>query len=134
MSSSPSEVLQAFYDAIQNGQHGAALRPFLTEDVELIEHPNQLRPKGARMDLQAILEGSSRGASLLAWQRYDVRSTLTSEDRAAVQTAWHAEIALDLGPFRAGQQLRAQLAQFVTCREGRIARLETYDCYEPWQA
>jgi hypothetical protein len=32
----------------------------------------------------------------------------------------------------AGQQLRAHIAQFVSTRDGRISKIETYDCYEPF--
>jgi ketosteroid isomerase-like protein len=48
------------------------------------------------------------------------------------RVTWSAEIGRDRGPFRAGQRLTAHLAQFITVREGRIIRLETYDCYEPF--
>ena len=34
--------------------------------------------------------------------------------------------------FTAGQQLVAHIAAFATIADGRIARFETYDCYEPF--
>ena len=42
------------------------------------------------------------------------------------------EIARDFGPFRRGQTLTAHIAQFIETRDGRICRIETYDCYEPF--
>jgi ketosteroid isomerase-like protein len=77
-------------------------------------------------------ESSKRGAQLLAWQRYEVRDAIEHGDTAIMRVTWTAEIAQNIGPFRAGQKLTAHLAQFVTCRDGRITHLETYDCYEPF--
>jgi ketosteroid isomerase-like protein len=42
--------------------------------------------------------------------------------------------ASDAGPFRAGQELTAYIAQFVMVRDRRIVEIETYDCYEPFPA
>lgn len=36
--------------------------------------------------------------------------------------------------FRAGQTLTAHIAQFISTRDGRIASIETFDCYEPFSA
>ena len=41
-------------------------------------------------------------------------------------------MARDVGLFRAGQELVAHIAQFVRVRDGRVASIETYDCYEPF--
>lgn len=49
-----------------------------------------------------------------------------------MRSTWTGEIATDAGPFRAGQQLTAHVAQFIDVRDGRIASIETYDCYEPF--
>ena len=38
-----------------------------------------------------------------------------------------------MGPFAAGRQLTAHVAQFVTVRDQKITSVETYDCYEPFQ-
>jgi len=36
-----------------------------------------------------------------------------------------------VGPFAAGQELVAHIAQWLEVRDGRVARLESWDCYEP---
>jgi ketosteroid isomerase-like protein len=52
---------------------------------------------------------------------------------AILRIHWTATIARDAGPFKAGQQLSAYIAQFISTRDGRIASIETYDCYEPFE-
>ena len=42
-------------------------------------------------------------------------------------------MASDVGDLSAGQQLTAHVAQFVSVREGKIASVETYDCYQPFR-
>lgn len=130
MKTSPIEVARAFYEALEGGKHGDALRPLLTEDVVVLEHPNWLKPRGGRSGLSEVLASSSQGAQLLSWQRYEVREASEHGDTAILRVTWTAEIARTVGPFQAGQRLTAHLAQFVTCRGGQVARIETYDCYE----
>lgn len=79
-----------------------------------------------------MLAASAAGAGLLAWQRYRTWDVIESGPTAIARATWNAEIAVDAGPFRAGQRLTAHLAQFVTIRDGAIAQIETYDCYEPF--
>jgi len=124
-------ALQALYDALASGAHGEALRPLLCADVEFVEHPNAISPTGSRRDLDAIMTSSTSGASLLSSQRYDVLESLEDGARVAVRVRWTGEVSTDAGPFRAGEVLVAHLAQFVRVRDGRIAYLETFDCYAP---
>jgi len=41
-------------------------------------------------------------------------------------------IARAAGPFREGQVLTAHIAQFIESQDGRVASIETFDCYEPF--
>jgi ketosteroid isomerase-like protein len=124
-------VVRSLYDALEAGRHGEALRALFTEDARTIEHPNVLKPHGAVSSLDAMLTQSTAGASLLESQRYEVHQVIESADRVAVRLTWTGVIAQDVGTFRAGQVLTAHIAQFITVREGRVASIETYDCYEP---
>jgi ketosteroid isomerase-like protein len=45
---------------------------------------------------------------------------------------WTAVVARNIGPFREGQVLTAHIAQFIETRDGRVASIETFDCYEPF--
>lgn len=129
---SPSERVRALYADLEAGHSGDALRPHFTDDARTLEHPNLLKPRGARSDLAAMLAGSQVGASLLAQQRYEVRELQAQGDHVTVRLVWTGTLARDAGPLRTGQTLRAHIAQFITTRDGRIAEIETFDCYEPF--
>lgn len=132
MPSSPLTVARALHTALEAKQHGEALRPLFTDDVVVVERPNVLQPKGALTGLEAMLAASTRGAALLARQSYEVHSAIEHGALAILRLTWTGEIARDVGAFRRGQVLTAHIAQFVETRDGRVARLETYDCYEPF--
>ena len=134
MSQSAIAIARALHRAIEEGKHGEELRAHFTEDAVVVEHPNLVKPAGAVMSLEAMLEASKLGAGLLARQAYDLREATELEDLAVLRLAWTGELARDAGPFVEGQVLRARVAQFVGVRDGRIARIETYDCYEPFEA
>ena len=52
-------------------------------------------------------------------------------ERAAVRASWSGVVGVDRGPFAAGTELSCVMAGFLTVRDGKIARHETYDCYPP---
>jgi hypothetical protein len=79
-----------------------------------------------------MLSNSTAGAGLLAQQRYELIDAVAHDSLAILRLFWTGTIARDVGPFRAGQQLRAHIAQFVSTHEGRVSKIETYDCYEPF--
>ncbi|HEX5656789.1 MAG TPA: nuclear transport factor 2 family protein [Polyangiales bacterium] len=125
-------IARTLYAALEAGHQGPQLRPLFHDDAYTLEHPNLIKPRGARVDSASMLRASESGAALLASQRYDVLSALEIDDTAILRLTWTGVIARELGPFREGQILTARIAQFITAREGRIASIETYDCYEPF--
>jgi ketosteroid isomerase-like protein len=129
---SPLAIARALHAALEAGAHGEQLRDFFTADARTLEHPNLIKPSGATADLARMLEASKAGAGLLSRQTYELRSGIEHEDTAILRVVWTGVIARDLGKFRAGQMLKAYIAQFVQVRDGRIACIETYDCYEPF--
>jgi ketosteroid isomerase-like protein len=134
MSKSAIEVVKGLHKALENGLHGEALSEFFAPNAVFVEYPNPVTPKGATRNPSEAAAGSKSGAELLAWQRYELRDFFEQRDIVIARVTWTAEIGRDRGPFRAGQRMTAHLAQFITVREGRITRLETYDCYEPFVA
>jgi ketosteroid isomerase-like protein len=125
-------LARSLYAALEAGQHGPQLRALFHDDAYTLEHPNLLKPRGARLDAERMQQASQSGASLLASQHYDIRSALQLGATAIVRLTWTGVVAREVGPFQPGQVLRAHIAQFITAREGRIASIETYDCYEPF--
>lgn len=131
MNSSPVTAGRAFYAALEGGAHGDALRDLVTDDVRTITHPNLVAPAGTDTTLEEMITNSSRGAGLLSGQRYDIHDVIEVDDLAIFRMTWRGTIAIDAGPFRVGQELVAEIAQFLTARDGRVSRIETFDCYYP---
>ena len=129
----PLEAARALHAALESGLHGEALRPYFTPDATVLEHPNAIKPKGAIGSVENMIAESTRGAGLLSSQTYAVREAIEHADLAILRLTWTGIIARDLGPFRAGQVLTAHIAQFIHVRHGRVASIETFDCYEPFQ-
>jgi len=132
MNQSPIAVARALHEALEAGVHGRALEEFFTPDANTVERPNLIKPRGALIALEQIMANSTAGAGLLAQQRYQLVDAVAHDDLAILRLLWTGTVAHDVGPFRAGQQLTAHIAQFVTTRDGRISKIETYDCYEPF--
>lgn len=128
-------VVRRYYAVVSDlGSTAADLEALLAADVLITEHPNPISPNGAVRDKDATLAGFAAGKALLRAQSFDVREIVVNGERAAVRAIWRATIGIDAGPFRAGQKLTAQVASWLTVRDGRIVAHETYDCYQPWSA
>ena len=132
MSQSPITVARALHGALEAGLNGKALEEFFTPDASTIERPNLIKPRGALIGLPEMMSNSTAGAGLLARQSYELVDAVAHDDLAILRLLWTGTVARDVGPFRARQQLTAHIAQFVTTRDGRISKIETYDCYEPF--
>ena len=131
MSSSPIIIARALHAALEAGSSGETLRALFTPHATTLEHPNAIKPKGGTATLDQILSASIAGAKMLVQQRYDLVDAIAHDNLAILRLLWTGTIAADVGPFRAGQALRAHIAQFITTEGDRISRIETFDCYEP---
>jgi ketosteroid isomerase-like protein len=134
VSASPAAIARSLYAALERGEHGAALEPLFTGDAVTVTHPNLVTPRGGRAGLVEMLRASDAGATLLARQTYEVLSVIEVNATAIVRLRWTGIVARDAGPVREGQVLVAHIAQFIETRGGRIAAIETFDCYEPFPA
>jgi ketosteroid isomerase-like protein len=130
--SSALEIAHDLHSAIELGRVGTELEDLLTEDVTVTEYPNLVKPSGGTAGRATMLAASLAGARLLSAQRYDVHQAVEHGDTAILRLTWTGTVSADVGAFRAGQQLTAHIAQFITVRDGRISAIATYDCYEPF--
>jgi len=118
--------------ALESGVHGEELSRFFHGDAEQIEYPSLVDLRVGRRGLDGMIAASELGAGMLAFQRYDVRRWIESEDTIVCQAEWHAELAKDAGPLRRGQRLHTYSILIFTFRDDKIIRQEAYDCYEPF--
>lgn len=132
MSHDPVAVATSLLRALEAGQCGEDLRKHFASSASTVEHPNRLKPEGARLSLDQMLAASETGAGLLSSQRYDVRDAATVGDTAILRLTWRGVLARDTGPLHRGEELVAHIAQFVETTDGLITSIETFDCYEPF--
>jgi ketosteroid isomerase-like protein len=118
--------------ALERGMHGEALRSLFTPDAISIEHPNPIAPHGGTHDVDHIVAASDAGAALMQSQRYEIRDVVESGQEVIFRYVWTGIVGVDRGPFSNGQKIVAHIAAFAAIADGRIARFETYDCYEPF--
>ncbi len=100
--------------------------------MTVTEYPNLVKPTGGTAGPAEMLAASRAGARLLSAQRYDVHHAAQYGNTAILRLTWTGTVGDDIGAFRAGQQLTAHIAQFITVRHDRISAIATYDCYEPF--
>jgi ketosteroid isomerase-like protein len=123
-------VVRRYYETVGDlGSTRDELEGLVQPDARFVEHPNAVTPRGATRDVAATVEAFAAGKALLSKQCFDVHEVLVSGDRAAVRATWRGTVGVDRGPFLAGTELRAEVAAFVTVRDGRVAEHETFDCY-----
>lgn len=131
MEPSPTEVARGLYAALERGASGDDLAIHFTPDAVSTIHPSAVDPRGSLHDLQGMLAAAARGRTLLSRQTYEVRSAIERGATVVLRVTWTGVVAHGAGRLREGQVLRAHLAQFIETRGGRVAAIETYDCYEP---
>ena len=123
------EIVTAYIRAVEAQNTGEAER-YLHPEVENLEHPNRVVPAGKRYDLAAMRAAGERGRAVMATQRFEIRSMIVEGNRAAVQIAWSATLAVAAGPLPAGHVMRAQVCTIIELKDGKIWRQEQYDCFE----
>lgn len=129
-----TELVERFIGAFDGRwPEDGELEGLLTDDVEFVERPSLVSPKGNVRDRDAILAGVDAGRALLASQRYEIRDHLVRDDQVVTRFRWTGETAIDAGPWPAGTKLVAWCVAHYQLRDGRIARIEQHDCYEPAQ-
>lgn len=125
-------LARRFIAAVERGATGQALADFLHDDVEQHELPNRLFSEGVRRDRAALLASAEKGQNVLRSQRYEISNVVAAGDHVAIEMRWRAELAVPLGALQPGDTMTGQFAFFLEIRDGRIARMRNYDCYDPF--
>lgn len=121
------DIIRQYLAAIADGRLAQAM-DCLHPDVEQIEHPNAIKPKGDFRRLPQLAADFERGRAMFASQVYDVRHTIDAGDEIAVEVHWEGVLAKDTGPLPADARMAVESAMFFRLREGRIIRQTNYDC------
>ncbi|MEO8360053.1 MAG: nuclear transport factor 2 family protein [Vicinamibacteria bacterium] len=65
-------------------------------------------------------------------QSYELRGATGGGTQVAMEVLWKGTVGTTGDGFVAGQELEAHLAFMLKFADGKIARLRTYACFEPW--
>lgn len=126
-------VLKKYLQLIENFTDDVeALKTVLDLNVEFVEHPNAINPKGQVRQLAQALKGLEMGRKILAWQKYEIHEILESGNRFFIEALWSGQVAVDVGHLKKDQKLTAHCAMRFDFEHGKIIRQVNYDCYEPF--
>ena len=126
------EVATQYLSRLSDGAEAEELDSFFAPEVVQEEFPNRLLPNGATRNLQTMKEARARGRALLKAERFELVSAMAGDGKVAMEVIWTGTVRDAVGPFAAGQTLRARFALFMEFRDGRIVRQRNYDCFDPW--
>ena len=124
--------VREYLAALERGDSGESLRGFFADDVQQIELPNRLNPKGQQSDLAGMLARSEQGKKVLRGQRYEIVSAIAQGERVAAEAIWTGVLAIPLGTLAEGAEMKAHFAMFFEFEEGKIRLQRNYDCFEAW--
>ena len=134
MSEDNLAIARRYIAALSSGAGADEVSRFYAQDVVQEEFPNRLLPNGATRDLAALKQARVRGQALLSAETFEVLGVVANGSQVAMELHWSGTIGSNVGPFAAGQVLRARFAIFLEFRDGRIVRQRNYDCFEPWES
>jgi len=125
-------IARRYLEALENGAQGSALAEFFTKDVVQEEFPNRLQPIGCHRELSAILDAAKKGKKTLRAQKFDVLNSIVDGDNVALEIFGSGSPAVPVAPPPADSEMRAHLSLWLEFRDGKIARQNNYDCFDPW--
>lgn len=123
------ELAVRYHEAVAAGATGADLARFFHPDAVHRELPNALLPNGATRNLTEILDAAERGQQVIREQRFDIHNAVATGDQVALEVTWTGVLAIPLGALAAGDEMRAEIATFLTIHDGVILSQRNYDCY-----
>ncbi len=125
------EKAVAFVRAVEAWRPAEELQAMVSSDFLQEEMPNPFNRRGVIRGLAQVREAMRRGQELIANQRFDIIRQVAAMDTVVLEMIWTGSLRVRVGANPEGTQLRAKIAQVYELEDGRIARLRTYDCYEP---
>lgn len=125
-------IARRYLEALENGAEGSALAEFFTKDVVQEEFPNRLQPIGVHRELSAILDAAKKGKKTLRAQKFDVLNSIVDGDNVALEIFWSGYLAVPVDTLPADSEMRAHLSLWLEFRDGKIARQNNYNCFDPW--
>ena len=119
--------------AIETGDE-PALRAIYAENAVQIEHPNRLKPKGDRRELDRMMADLARGKTMLRSEHYDVLEAAAAGDVVALRVKWTGVVDLPIGALDPGEAMICESGIFLKFQGDRVVEQHNYDCFEDFLA
>jgi ketosteroid isomerase-like protein len=122
------KAARQLFAAIETGDE-AGLRAIYADTAVQVEHPNQLKPKGDRREVDKMMADLKRGKALLREEHYEVLSAIAAGDHVALRVKWTGTLAVPVGALQPGDAMVCESGIFLEFREGRVVEQHNYDCF-----
>ncbi|SEU25919.1 nuclear transport factor 2 family protein [Paenibacillus sp. NFR01] len=125
------EIVKRFFELTE--QFSAAEEDYAEifhPEIEQTEYPNALTAQVTVSDHATLFRRMQNGKGLLAKQSYALQRAFEAGDTLIAEVIWTATVAVDAGPFKAGQELKAYFCCVFEFKDGLIHRQRNYDCFD----
>ena len=126
------KTARQYLKALEEGATGEALARFFDPEIQQIEFPNRLNPKGTQRGLSELLAAAEQGRKVMASQSYTIVRELVAGTRVVLEVVWEGTLAVPSQSLPSGATLRAHFAAFLDFRDGKIIAQRNYDCFYPF--
>jgi len=106
-----------------------ALRQIYAENAVQVEHPNRLKPKGDRREIDKMMADLKRGKAMLRSEHYDVLEATASGESVALQVKWTGVLNIPVGALQPGDSMICESGIFLTFQGDRVVEQHNYDCF-----
>ena len=114
--------------AIETGDE-TVLRQIYAENAVQVEHPNRLKPKGDRREIDKMMADLKRGKVMLRSEHYDVLEATASGESVALQVKWTCVLNIPVGALQPGDSMICESGIFLTFQGDRVVEQHNYDCF-----
>ncbi|MEO7221044.1 MAG: nuclear transport factor 2 family protein, partial [Devosia sp.] len=105
--------------AIETGDE-TTLRTIYAEDVVQVEHPNRLKPKGDRRQIDKMMADLKRGKAMLREEHYETLEAISAGDFVALQVKWTGVVNVPVGALQPGDSMICESGIFLRFHGDRI--------------
>jgi ketosteroid isomerase-like protein len=103
----------------------------LAPDFSQKEFPSPANPKGVTLNAAELLRKIGEQRKQLSAQHFEITNHIETDNQVAVEILWTGLLAADLGPFRKGKNIKANLCMVFEFRDEKILLQRVYDSHEP---
>lgn len=127
------EMVIKYVNLVQNLDFSpSTTKDILHENYLQWELPNLLNKHGQKSDLEDSFRRMEMAKKIMAKQTYEITSTLEQNNQVMIETLWTGTMAIEAGPFKKDQQLKAFICMIFEFKDGKIFKVRNYDCFEPF--